>query len=130
MASDTAGARPMAIAGRMVRERERLVGMTEAERAWRAQYLKDQVGFSFFPSNLYSPLFLSQVLSKREPVHVPEYWNARTNPIRRFYQAPLDAVWKALTPVIVSVMQSYQATALTVLLPRSDSSSNGSLPAF
>lgn len=43
MASETGGARPMAIAGRMVRERERLVGMTDAERAWRSQYLKDQV---------------------------------------------------------------------------------------
>lgn len=48
MASETAGARPMAIAGRMVRERERLVGMTDAERAWRAQYLKDQVCVSIF----------------------------------------------------------------------------------
>lgn len=43
-ASETGGVRPMGIAGRMVRERERLVGMTDAERAWRAQYLKDQVG--------------------------------------------------------------------------------------
>lgn len=80
--SETGGVKPMAIGGRMVRERERLLGMTDAERAWRAQYLKDQV------------------LAKHEPVDVPEYWKERTNPIRRFYQAPLDGLWKALTPVM------------------------------
>ena len=82
-ASETGNVKPMAIGGRMVRERERLVGMTDAERAWRAQYLKDQV------------------LSHKEPVYVPEYWKERTNGIRRAYQAPLDGLWKALTPVLV-----------------------------
>lgn len=33
---------------------------------------------------------------------MPEYWKERTNPIRRFYQAPLNGLWKALTPVLVS----------------------------
>ncbi|TMW43869.1 hypothetical protein DOY81_011051 [Sarcophaga bullata] len=36
-ASPTGGVKPMAIAGRMVRERERLVGMSDEERAWRHQ---------------------------------------------------------------------------------------------
>jgi NADH dehydrogenase (ubiquinone) 1 beta subcomplex subunit 6 len=68
----------------MVRERERLIGMTAEERAWRAQFLKDQH------------------LAPNEPVHVSAYWKERYNPIRRFYRAPLDAVWKALTPSLVN----------------------------
>lgn len=83
-ASDTGGVKPMAIAGRMVRERERCIGMTPEERAWRAQWLKDQV------------------LTQREPVFVPEYWQAIRNPIRRFYQAPLNAFYKVIVPVLVS----------------------------
>jgi hypothetical protein len=84
--SNTGGVKPMAIAGRMVRERERLHGMTDQERAWRKQWLQDQV------------------LSKNEPREVPEYWKERINPIRRFYMAPLNAVHRALTPVIVSTI--------------------------
>ena len=81
----TGGAAPMPIAGRMVRERERLLGMSKEERAWRAQWLKDQH------------------LSPSEPVYVPEYWKARINPIRRFYRAPLDALYTALKPILVSI---------------------------
>lgn len=83
MASNTGGVKPMTITGRMVRERERLLGMSPEERAWRAQWLKDQQ------------------LSHHEPRHVPEYWKERLNPIRRFYRAPLDLVQKGLTPVLV-----------------------------
>ncbi|XP_065156058.1 uncharacterized protein ND-B17 [Atheta coriaria] len=79
-ASDTAGVKPMSIAGRYVRERERLLGMTDAERAFRAQWLKDQV------------------LTHREPVNVPEMYNFQYNPIRRFYRAPLEALQRMLTP--------------------------------
>ncbi|XP_062707151.1 uncharacterized protein LOC134287924 [Aedes albopictus] len=82
MASNTGGVKPMTITGRMVRERERLLGMSPEERAWRAQWLKDQQ------------------LSHHEPRHVPEYWKERLNPIRRFYRAPLDLVQKGLTPVL------------------------------
>lgn len=82
--STTGGVKPMAIAGRMVRERERLVGMTTDERAWRKQWLKDQV------------------LSHNEPKHVPEYWKERINPIRRAYMAPLNALGSALEPILVS----------------------------
>lgn len=83
-ASPTSGVKPMTIAGRMVRERERCIGMTAEERAWRAQWLKDQQ------------------LTAREPVYVKEYHDAIRNPIRRFYQAPLNALWKALTPIMVN----------------------------
>lgn len=82
--SPTGGVQPFPIGGRLVKERERLLGMSDQERAWRKQYLKDQQ------------------LSEREPVYVPEYWLERTNPIRRFYQFPLATVEKALSPVIVS----------------------------
>lgn len=82
--SNTGGVKPMAIAGRMVRERERLVGMSADERAWRKQWLKDQV------------------LSENEPRFVPEYWNERINPIRRFYMAPLNALGSALEPILVN----------------------------
>lgn len=81
--SQTGGVRPMAIAGRMVSERERLFGMSPEERAWRAQWVKDQR------------------LAPHEPVHVPELINSRLNPIRRFYRAPLDKVCSILTPVLV-----------------------------
>lgn len=80
----TGGVQPIGIAGRMVRERERLLGMSAEERAWRAQYLKDQH------------------LTAREPVHVPEYWRERYNPIRRLYRAPLNALHKVVEPIVVS----------------------------
>lgn len=82
-ASQTGGVKPMPIAGRLVRERERLHGMTAEERAMRKQFLKDQI------------------LSSHEPVHVPEYWRERYNPIRRLYRAPLDALQKVLAPSLV-----------------------------
>lgn len=82
-ASQTGGVKAMAIAGRMVRERERLYGMTDEERAWRKQFLKDQI------------------LSEKEPVYVTEYWKQRTNPIRRLYKAPLDALYNAISPALV-----------------------------
>ncbi|KAJ0182350.1 hypothetical protein K1T71_001719 [Dendrolimus kikuchii] len=80
--AQTAGVKPMAIAGRVQSERERCLGMTDAEKAWRKQWLKDQV------------------LAPNEPVHVEEYWRERTNPIRRFYRAPLDKLFGALTPML------------------------------
>ncbi|KAL7040587.1 hypothetical protein ACKWTF_000451 [Chironomus riparius] len=83
-ASETNGVKPFPIAGRMVRERERCIGMTDEERAWRKQFLKDQV------------------ISDKEPRFVAEYWKERTNPIRRLYKFPLDTVQKALTPMLVS----------------------------
>lgn len=86
--SPTGGVQAFPIGGRLVRERERLRGMTDEERAWRKQYLQDQI------------------LSHNEPREVPEYWLARTNPIRRFYQFPLNTMGKLLTPVLVSLALS------------------------
>lgn len=80
--SKTGGVKPMSIAGRYVSERERLNGMTDAERKFRAQYLKDQI------------------LSPNEPRHVPELARSTLNPIRRFYRYPLDKLCEFLTPKI------------------------------
>lgn len=62
--------------------------MTNEERAWRAQYLKDQI------------------LSHSEPRYVPQYWEARLNPIRKFYRFPMDRIGEALVPILVSLMIS------------------------
>lgn len=72
----------MSIIGRIGSERERLLGMTDAERAWRRQWLKDQE------------------LSANEPRTLPEMYKATHNPIRRFYRWPLDQFGKFLTPIV------------------------------
>ncbi|KAE8741119.1 hypothetical protein FOCC_FOCC013378 [Frankliniella occidentalis] len=71
----TGGVKPFGIEGRFARERERLAGgFTDADRAWRSQFLKDQV-------------------LHNEPV-IPEwYYKERYNPIRRFYRWPLDTLF-------------------------------------
>lgn len=80
--SDTGGVKPMTIQGRLVRERERLVGMTDEERAFRAKFLK------------------AQILSPNEPRVVPELYTALNNPIRRFYKYPLNQFQKFLEPKV------------------------------
>ncbi|KOB64645.1 putative lethal 2 35di [Operophtera brumata] len=80
--AQTAGVKPITIAGRVAIERERCIGMTDAERSWRKQWLKDQV------------------LAPNEPVYVEEYWKERTNAIRRFYRKPLDILFTKLSPVL------------------------------
>ncbi|XP_068626315.1 uncharacterized protein ND-B17 [Battus philenor] len=80
--SQTAGVKPMTIIGRVASERERCLGMTDAERAWRKQWLQDQI------------------LAHNEPVYVQEYWNERVNPLRRIYRKPLDVIFNALSPVL------------------------------
>ncbi|XP_060822278.1 uncharacterized protein LOC132910525 [Bombus pascuorum] len=82
--SRTGGVKPMSIGGRLVRERERLIGMTEEERAWRIRYLK------------------SQILAPEEPLDTKEYRRQLYNPLRRFYRAPLDVFQRLLTPVLGS----------------------------
>lgn len=85
--TDTGGVKPMSITGRMVRERERCIGMTPEERAWRAQWLKDQI------------------LTKREPVYVKELEMEFRNPIRRVYLWPLDKLLlEPLIPKIVNIL--------------------------
>lgn len=78
----TGGVKPMSITGRFTNERERLIGMTDAERAFRRQWLIDQQ------------------LAPSEPRVVPEIYTATHNPIRRFYRWPLDQLGKALAPVL------------------------------
>lgn len=81
----TGGTRPINIEGRLARERERLLGMTDEERNWRKQWLRDQH------------------LSPNEPKFVPEAYYELNNPIRRFYRAPLDMLFKAFEPTLVNI---------------------------
>lgn len=83
VSSPTGGVRPMEIRGRMARERERCIGMTEEERGWRARFLKDSH------------------LTEREPVHIKEL--TFRNPIRSFYGKPLDKL--ILDPLIPKMVK-------------------------
>lgn len=80
--SPTAGVKPMSISGRHTSERERLHGMSKEERAWRAQWLKDQH------------------LAPNEPLNNPEYYKQLRNPLRRFYRYPMDKFENALVPKV------------------------------
>jgi len=81
-ASDTGGVKPMRLGTRLISERERCIGMTEEERLYRKQYLKDLE------------------LSPNEPRPVPEMYKFFYNPIRRLYRAPLEAMQVAITPIL------------------------------
>ncbi|XP_018304213.1 exosome complex exonuclease RRP42 isoform X2 [Mycetomoellerius zeteki] len=76
------GDRPMSIVRRMDHERERMLGMTDEERAWRKKWLD------------------AQKLAPEEPVYPKGYYEAMYNPIRRFYMAPMNRFENILTPVI------------------------------
>ncbi|XP_045135537.1 uncharacterized protein LOC123518662 isoform X2 [Portunus trituberculatus] len=80
--SDTGGVKAFPIQGPWKDERVRLAGMTDADRAFRKQWLKDQI------------------LAESEPAVVPGYYEARYNPIRRFYRWPLDTLFKPLVPML------------------------------
>lgn len=86
--SDSGGVRPMMIEGRCRLQYERLLGMTDEERAWRKQWLKDQI------------------LAPDEPKEVPEIYKELYNPIRRFYLWPGNKLEKRLAPFMVSVLFS------------------------
>ncbi|OQR72150.1 NADH:ubiquinone oxidoreductase [Tropilaelaps mercedesae] len=88
--SDTGGVKPMNIEGRFGQERARLSGeFSDAERAWRKQWLKDQLCGIF-----------AQILAPDEPRYVPELRESCRNPIRRFYQYPFEKFEAALVPKI------------------------------
>ena len=75
--------RPMSLEGPYDNERVRLDGsMTDLDRKWRKQWLKDQE------------------LSHHEPRPIPE--SQRMNPIRRAYRFPLNYVFSKLEPYLVS----------------------------
>ncbi|EFN85855.1 hypothetical protein EAI_12507 [Harpegnathos saltator] len=76
------GDRPMSITRRMDRERERMLGMTDEERAWRKKWLK------------------AQVLAPEEPVMPNNYYKEMYNPLRRFYKWPMNKFQNMLEPVI------------------------------
>ncbi|CAG9771451.1 unnamed protein product [Ceutorhynchus assimilis] len=81
-ASDTGGVKPMSIEGRLNTERERLFEMSDEERAYRNQWLKDQI------------------LSPEEPKQVPEFYKATHNIFKRFYRWPLNCLENVLVPII------------------------------
>ncbi|XP_012522447.1 uncharacterized protein LOC105828569 [Monomorium pharaonis] len=74
------GERPMSIMRRMGRERERMLGMTDEERAWRKKWLD------------------AQKLAPEEPVMPKGYYEEMYNPIRRFYMAPMNKFQNMLEP--------------------------------
>lgn len=77
------GDRPMSIVRRMGRERERMLGMTDEERAWRKKWLQ------------------AQVLAPEEPVIPKDYYRQMYNPIRRFYKWPMNKFQDILEPITV-----------------------------
>ncbi|XP_014482570.1 PREDICTED: uncharacterized protein LOC106748499 [Dinoponera quadriceps] len=76
------GERPMSIARRMIRERERMLGMTDEERAWRKKWLK------------------AQILAPEEPVWSESLYKEMYNPIRRFYKWPWNRFQDMMEPVL------------------------------
>lgn len=77
------GERPMSIERRMARERERMLGMTDEERAWRKKWLK------------------AQELAPEEPVMPKNYYKEMYNPLRRFYMWPMNKFQNMLEPIVV-----------------------------
>lgn len=73
----------MSIERRMGRERERMLGMTDEERAWRKKWLK------------------AQELAPEEPVIPKNYYKEMYNPLRRLYQTPWNKFEAMLQPVVV-----------------------------
>ncbi|XP_018024556.1 uncharacterized protein LOC108680268 [Hyalella azteca] len=54
--------------------------MTDEDRAYRKQWLQDQI------------------LAESEPIEIPGYYEARYNPIRRAIMWPLNQVFKPINP--------------------------------
>jgi len=82
-ASMTGGVLPMDTDGPMGEERYRLsVGMTDEDRQLRKQWLKDQM------------------VAETEPIHIPGLYEARYNPLRRFFNIPSHTVEQYLVPRI------------------------------
>lgn len=94
--TNTGGVVAMPIAGRMEREIERMRGLTPEERAWRRKFLQDQL------------------LMPDEPRIVPELRRELYNPMRRFYQMPLNALGAKLVPVV----GEFRAGLIRSLIPK------------
>ncbi|GFS90421.1 NADH dehydrogenase 1 beta subcomplex subunit 6 [Nephila pilipes] len=97
--SYTGGVKPMSIRGIFEDERIRLSEeFTDEERAWRKQWIKDQV------------------LSPNEPRPESEEWIREVrNPIRRFLSKPWQLLESGLTPVVGKSV----ATHLRYMMPKS-----------
>lgn len=94
-ASETGGVKPMTVIGRLNRERERIHGMSEEEKAFRKKFLKDQV------------------LAHNEPKVVPELYRELNNPIRRFYKWPLDTLQKTVLEPMLGANRALTIRYLT-----------------
>lgn len=81
------GERPMAIERRMARERERLIGMTDEERAWRKKWLD------------------AQKLAPEEPIIPEGYYKEMYNPFRRLYRAPMDMFQNKMQSLVVMMQR-------------------------
>ncbi|XP_034237842.1 uncharacterized protein LOC117643199 isoform X2 [Thrips palmi] len=88
--SPTGGVKAIAIEGRFGNQRERLAGgFTDADRTWRAQFLKDQV-------------------LHHEPVTPEWYYKERYNPIRRLYRWPLETLFQTQNPNTKFMTHAYR----------------------
>ncbi|KAL6263804.1 hypothetical protein P5V15_003887 [Pogonomyrmex californicus] len=92
------GDRPMTIVRRMERERERMLGMTDEERAWRKKWLD------------------AQKLDPDEPITPPGYYEEMYNPIRRFYMAPGLKFESMLAPYIGELKATVTRRSITRLM--------------
>lgn len=77
------GVKVFSIGGRMIDPRQRCMGMTDEERRWRAQFLKDQV------------------LYPNEPKEVPELYKATTNVFRRLWRTPMWRFQTLMSSILV-----------------------------
>lgn len=83
VASATGGVKAFEIAGRMSRQRERLYyPMTDEERRWRAQFIKDQ---QLEHGESVDNFYLNE-----------DYYLATRNVFRRIYQIPMNIFQKKL----------------------------------
>uniref|UniRef100_A0A8D8RJ66 Uncharacterized protein n=1 Tax=Cacopsylla melanoneura TaxID=428564 RepID=A0A8D8RJ66_9HEMI len=77
---DTGGIAPMNLEGRMAFERERLFGMTDAERVWLAQFVKYQHLSPHEPvevPEIYQELYISPSQQRRVPIQ----YNGSSKPL-------------------------------------------------
>lgn len=85
--SDTGGVSPIFLEGRERYVAERMRGMTPERRAYRKQWLHDQI------------------LSPREPVYVEQLYTELNNPFRRFFNYPFRKLHLALAPKLVNSLE-------------------------
>jgi len=94
----TGGVRPMNLEGLAWDDKYRLnVGMTDEERKWRAQFLKDQI------------------LAADEPIKVPGWNEARYNPLKRFFNAPTTWLWRKTVPYIGEIRAGNSRIAVRIV---------------